>query len=75
MFVHLRKSEKFMYPFENATMRINIEQRKYSLRQQYFTFLGSREMKSLWSMGLRNALTVPCWWCCIDFRSSSTNSI
>lgn len=56
-------------------MRISIKQRKYSLRQQYFTFLGSREMKSLWSIGLRNALTVPCWWCCIDFRSSSTNSI
>ena len=25
-----------------------------------FTFLGRSEMKSLWSIGLRNALTVPC---------------
>ena len=40
-----------------------------------FTFLGRSEMKSLWSIGLRNALTVPCWWCCMDLSSSSTNSI
>jgi len=38
-------------------------------------FFGSSDMKSLCSIGFRNALTVPCWWWCIERSNSSTKSI